>query len=142
MRYTIIFVLFINFIVQGQVTDETTLLINNYFQITNENIVSNNNVIPNNSELKSYVNLLQTGNNNRTYINSLQSDDNQIVSQKGNQNSYEYYNYYSRENSNIIINQEGNQNSIQMFGENSLMKNATINQKSNLKSIVIKNYIN
>ncbi len=141
MKYTIIFILFINFIVQGQITDETTLLINNYFQITNENIVSNNNVISN-SESKSYVNLLQTGNNNRTYINSLQSDDNQIVSQKGNQNSYEYYNYYSRENSNIIINQEGNQNSIQMFGENSLMKNATINQKSNLKSIVIKNYIN
>ena len=38
------------------------------------------------------------------------------------------------------VNQEGTLNSVQVFGENSLMKDAKINQKSDFKSIVVKNY--
>jgi len=125
----------------AQQTDENTLAINNYFQISDEKPVNNN---PSNldASIQSYANIVQTGNENITYINSLQIGDQQVISQKGSQNNYEYYNYYSQENSNMIINQEGNQNSLQIFGENSLMKNATINQKSSFKSVVIKNYTN
>lgn len=127
--------------ITAQQTDETTLAINNYFQISNEKPI-NNNPSKLNSNIQSYVDIVQTGNENNTYINSLQTGDQQVVNQKGNQNNYKYYNYYSHENSNLIINQEGNQNSIQIFGENSLMKNTIINQKSSFKSVVIKNYTN
>ena len=62
------------------------------------------------------------------------------MTQAGQKNNYEYYNYYSNENSNMQVNQEGTLNSVQVFGENSLMKDAKINQKSDFKSIVVKNY--
>jgi len=139
----ILFVLIVAFpvVIKAQQTDDTTLAIQNYFQVANENAVAKNTPLPK-SDVQSYVNLVQTGNENNTYINSLQAGDEQVGNQKGNQNNYEYYNYYSSENSNMIIHQEGDQNSLQIFGENSLMKNAIINQKSSFKSIVIKNYTN
>ena len=125
----------------AQQIDDNSLAINNYFQITSEqpDLKENNHLY---SDRSSYSNVIQSGDENSIYINSLQFDDNQVVKQNGNQNNYEYYNYYSKENSNLKVNQEGNQNSLQVFGENSLMKNAVINQKSDFKSIVIKNYAN
>ena len=134
-------VIFFHTSIFGQQTDENTFVINNYFQVANEKLNIDNTTLSN-LNAQSYVNLKQIGNENNTYINSLQAGDNQVVNQVGSQNNYEYYNYYSQENTNMIINQEGNQNSLQIFGENSLMKNATINQKSNFKSVVIKNYTN
>ena len=127
--------------ISAQQADDNTLAINNYFQITNNKPIAKPTTLPN-TNAQSYVNLVQRGVENKTYINSLQTGDNQAVNQTGNENNYEYYNYYSVENSNLIINQEGNQNSLQLFGENSLMKNAIINQKSSFKSLVIKNYTN
>ena len=123
----------------AQQTDENTLAIQNYFQISDEKPTNNT---PSNLDvdIQSYSNVTQTGNENNTYINTLQAGDQQVINQKGNQNNYEYYNYYSQENSNMTIHQNGNKNSLQVFGENSLMKNATINQKSDFKSMVIKNY--
>ncbi len=126
----------------AQQTDENTLAINNYFQVNNENSKVKTTSLQNVNKQTSYVNLVQVGYENSTYIKSLQTGDNQIVNQIGNQNNYEYYNYYSKENSNLQVNQEGTLNSLQIFGENSLMKNAIINQKSNFKSVVIKNYTN
>ena len=38
------------------------------------------------------------------------------------------------------VEQKGTLNSVQVFGENSMMKDAKINQKSDYKSIVVKNY--
>ena len=140
IKFIILFVTFSTSLTAQQ-TDDTTLAINNYFQLSDEK-PENNNSSKLDGAIQSYVNVLQTGNKNNTYINSLQTEDQQVVNQKGNQNNYEYYNYYSHENSNLIINQEGNQNSLQIFGENSLIKNAVINQKSNFKSLVIKNYTN
>jgi len=140
-KYTIIFILFVNLTFYGQQTDENTFIINNYFNITNENQVYNKSSLSN-ANVQSNVNLEQVGYNNNIYVNSLQIGDNQFVNQAGNQNNYEYYNYYSKENSNLTINQEGTLNSLQIFGENSLSKNALINQKSNFKSIVIINYSN
>ena len=126
--------------ITAQQTDDTTLVINNYFQTVNDNLIVKTSTLPN-ANAQSYVNLVQVGNQNTIYIKSLQTGDEQVVNQKGNKNNYEYYNYYSQENSNLKVNQEGNQNSLQIFGENSLMNNATINQKSNYKGMVIKNYI-
>jgi len=126
--------------IAAQQTDENTLAINNYFQVNNEKPISN--PLKLDTNIQSYVNVEQTGIENNTYINSLQTGDKQVVTQTGDQNNYEYYNYYSREDSNLNVNQEGNQNSLQIFGENSLMKNAVINQKSSFKSLVIKNYTN
>ena len=137
--FVILFLIFQTSVVAQQ-TDETTLAINNYFQVSNEKPINNPSKLDGN--IQSYANVIQTGNENNTYINSLQTGDQQVINQKGNQNNYEYYNYYSQENSNMTIHQEGNQNSLQIFGENSLMKNAIINQKSSFKSIVIKNYTN
>jgi hypothetical protein len=142
MKYLTLVLLFIlPAILFGQQTDDNTLVINEYFNVENDNQIAKNSTLQNlNSQ--SYVQLIQTGNENSIYINSLQKGDNQIVNQVGNQNNYEYYNYYSTENSTIKVNQEGTLNSLQIFGENALMKNAIINQKSKFKSVVIKNYTN
>jgi len=127
--------------IAAQQTDENTLIINTYFQAVSEMPVEKQATLPN-TDGQSFVNLVQMGNENSIYIKSLQTGDNQEVSQVGNQNNYEYYNYYNKENSNLNVNQEGTLNSLQVFGENSLMKDATINQRSNFKSVVIKNYTN
>lgn len=136
-------VLFISFqsSIIAQQTDDVTLTINNYFQNITENPNIKNSSFQN-SNIQSYVSTVQVGNENSVYINSLQTGDQQVINQTGNQNNYEYYNYYSNENSNLNVNQEGTLNSLQVFGENSMMKNAVINQKSSFKSIVIKNYTN
>lgn len=144
MKASIILLLFIVALpitISAQQTDENTLIINTYFQVANEVAVAKKSTLPNN-DIQSYVNLVQAGDENSIYIRSLQTGDSQVVNQTGNQNNYEYYNYYSKENSNLNVNQEGTLNSLQVFGENSLMKDAIINQKSDFKSIVIKNYTN
>ena len=139
--------LFTNFIlifafsvtIVAQQVDDNTLAINNYFQINNKNQV-NNNPSKLDGTIQSYANVVQVGRENNTYIKSLQSGDQQVIIQKGHQNNYEYYNYYSQENSSMQVNQVGNMNSIQVFGENSIMKDAIINQKGNFKTVIIKNY--
>lgn len=137
--YTFIFILALQSVAFGQQSDANTAAINTYFQL--ENDVSGVDVsekqMPSPS---SNVNIVQAGVENDVYINSLQKGDSQDVSQLGDKNNYEFYNYYSTENSNIQVNQEGNLNSVQVFGENSLMKKAVINQKSNYQTIVVKNY--
>ena len=127
--------------VTAQQVDENTLIINTYFQ-TNDNIPSYEKANLTDSDIQSYVNLVQIGNENGIYIKSLQTGDSQVVNQVGNNNNYEYYNYYSKENSSLNVNQEGTLNSLQVFGENSLMKNAIINQKSDFQGLIIKNYTN
>jgi len=127
--------------IAAQQVDENTLIISTYFQINDDKpIAVKANLIESNAQ--SYVDLVQVGYENSIYIKSLQTGDNQEVSQVGNQNNYEYYNYYNKENSNLNVNQEGTLNSLQVFGENSLMKDAIINQRSNFKSVIIKNYTN
>lgn len=126
---------------KAQQTDDNTLAINNYFQqINNKQVTESTDRSV--AKEQTFVNLVQTGNENTVYINALQAGDNQVVNQTGAKNNYEYYNYYSAEHSNLKVNQEGTLNSLQIFGENSLMKNAIINQKSDFKSIVVKNFTN
>ena len=128
-------------LLMAQLSDSNTEAITEYFQITqNEKVLSNATRTKIDQNKASYVSIIQTGNENNVKINSLQTGDEQMVSQTGQQNNYEYYNYYSNKNSSMQVNQEGTLNSLQIFGENSLMKDAKINQKSDFKSLVVKNY--
>ena len=128
-------------VLMAQISDSNTEAINQYFQV-NVNQAESVSPVKQKSSLKegSYVEIAQTGTENNVNINSLQTGDEQVVNQTGRKNNYEYYNYYSKENSSMQVNQEGTLNSVQVFGENSLMKDAKINQKSDFKSIVVKNY--
>jgi hypothetical protein len=125
----------------AQQTDENKFIINEYFRVIEENPTIKK-PLSANSDIASYVNLMQTGRDNNIYIKSLQTGDNQVINQVGYKNNYEYYNFYSTDKSSLSVNQEGILNSLQIFGENSLMKDAVINQKSDFKSVIIKNYTN
>lgn len=125
----------------AQFSDQNSEIIDQYFENIKSSPItfSDQNV---SFEVKSAVQLEQVGELNSVLINALQVGDNQSIMQKGNKNSFEYYCYYSIENINLTVNQTGNSNSLQIYGENSLMKNAIINQKSNFQELVIKNYSN
>jgi hypothetical protein len=129
--------------VYGQFADESTIAIQQYFNgeyspVSNEIATG----LQGTEGFSSSVTVVQSGNENNVYVRSLQSGDEQLVLQNGDNNNYEYYNYYSQENSSMQINQDGTLNSVQVFGENSLMKDAVINQKSDFNTIVIRNYSN
>ena len=139
--FTIVLGLFCCPVLMSQISDSNTEVINQYFQINvNETKSTQTSSDKINPKAGSYVEIVQTGVENNVNINSLQAGDEQVVIQAGQKNNYEYYNYYSNENSNMQVNQEGKLNSVQVFGENSLMKDAKIIQKSDFKSIVVKNY--
>ncbi|MCA0931260.1 hypothetical protein LCM02_02275 [Lutimonas saemankumensis] len=128
-------------VLMAQLSDSNTEVINQYFQVSvNETMVAKTDNVKTKPKAGAYVEIVQTGAENNIRINSLQSGDEQVITQSGQKNNYEYYNYYSNENSSMQVNQEGTLNSVQVFGENSLMKDAKINQKSDFKSIVVKNY--
>ena len=141
MKKILYFVLIITLhaTVKAQNTDENTLIINNYFQVANQTSAISM-VNTQNKKDNSIIQVVQNGDKNNIYINALQTNDQQTVQQTGNHNNYEYYNYYSIENSNLKVNQEGNSNSLQVFGENSLMRNAEIHQKSDFQKIIVKNF--
>lgn len=140
--FTILLGLFICPVLMSQMSDRNTEVINQYFQVKMNEPIQTKIVSPQtNSSKGSYAEVIQKGIENSVKINSLQAGDKQVVTQAGQQNNYEYYNYYSNENSSMQVNQKGTLNSVLVFGENSLMKDAKINQKSDFKSIVVKNYI-
>ena len=127
-----------------QMSDSNSDLITKYFQSDSKNfsLISNRSSDSEVRRASSYINVVQNGEQNSVYVNRLASGDSQEVDQEGNYNSFEYYNYYSQKNSSMQINQDGTLNSVQVFGENSLMKDAVINQKSDFNTIVIRNYSN
>lgn len=61
------------------------------------------------------------------------------VNQKGEENFNEFITYYGEGNLTMDILQEGVGNSILIYGENSLINNMKIVQKSNHKDIIITN---
>jgi len=130
------------FIGNAQQTDETTYIINEYFQLNKEASLLLENKVPITSANQyqySSVKLNQIGNNNQIDIKS-SINDSQTVSQFGNNNDYQFINYYNSAVSNFNIVQQGNSNSLQIYGENSLIKNMSIVQKANFETLVIKNY--
>lgn len=140
--FTILLSICIYPVLMAQISDSNTEAINQYFQANINEPAKASQLTNQKSDrnVGSNVEIVQTGIENNININSLQAGDEQVVTQAGQKNNYEYYNYYSKEDSSMQVNQEGTLNSVQVFGENSLMKDAKINQKSDFKSIVVKNY--
>lgn len=140
----ILFVLFNFTFINGnaQQSDENTFIINQYFQSNKEAapLLENKVAITSANEAQyNLVKLNQIGNNNQIDIKS-RLDDVQAVSQFGNNNDYQFINYYNSSVANFSILQQGNSNSLQIYGENSLIKNLSIVQKGNFETLIIKNY--
>ena len=121
------------------IVDSNTDLIANYFvqqqhfdltNLTNDNlqIDESSNVVIN-----------QIGNNNNAFVLANQ-DNTQILTQQGNANNFEYYTYYNNIESVISTTQTGNNNDIQIFGQNAISKNLTINQHAENQTIWVFNY--
>ena len=78
---------------------------------------------------------------NNNIIDIKQNGNNtEVVNQLGNKNYYSFINYYNNSPLNLNILQKGNSNNLQIYGQNSLIENMSIVQKSNSKTIIIKNY--
>ena len=135
----------ISFQLNAQISDDNTYIINKYFQNTTSEINSAASVIDTNKSIakkdngvNSELNILQYGNYN--YININTTGNKLNSSQVGNNNSYEFLTYYGRNDLNVDVQQIGNSNSVQVYGENSLINNMKIIQKSNFKTITVTNY--
>jgi hypothetical protein len=86
------------------------------------------------------LNFNQVGNSNSIELLDKNINDTQIVNQIGYNNNYQFINYYNNSVSNFKINQLGTSNDLQIYGENSIIKNLSIVQKTNYKTLIIKNY--
>ena len=121
-----------------ELTTEDTYLINRYFQLNKEATAVtknyNQSIVQNN-----LVSLNQIGNQNEIDIKSNANNSQQVI-QKGDQNYYNFINYYNNNPSNFNILQQGQSNSLQIYGQNSIIENISILQKSNAKTLIIKNY--
>lgn len=125
----------------AQITDENTYLINQYFQM-NKDVTAV--VSPKASETTTQtqlnvVSLNQIGAENQIDIKG-SSSNSQNVHQKGQDNYYQFINYYNNNPSNFNILQQGSSNSLQIYGQNSIIENISIVQKSNSKALIITNY--
>ncbi|MBI9041802.1 hypothetical protein [Lutibacter sp.] len=132
-----------NFITAQQLSDENTYVINQYFQSNKElssKLTEAKTLSTNSYQVQSnIVSLNQIGNNNEIDIKQ-KGIDAQKVNQLGNNNYYNFINYYNSTPSNFNITQQGNSNSLQIYGENSIIKNIGIIQKSDFNTLIIKNY--
>lgn len=125
-----------------ELTNENTYLINQYFQLNKEAaaVTQNHNKSGiDNTVQNNLVSLNQIGNQNEIDIKS-NANNSQQVTQKGDQNYYNFINYYNNNPSNFNILQQGRSNSLQIYGQNSIIENISILQKSNAKTLIIKNY--
>jgi len=124
-----------------EITNKNDFIINKYFQLNNNpSLVLENDATSINQSLKSsYIILNQTGNFNQVDLKT-NLNDSQTVNQFGNKNNYTFINYYNNNPSNFNILQQGTSNFLQIYGQNSIINNISIIQKSNFKTIQIINY--
>jgi hypothetical protein len=108
---------------------------------TNPNYLINNNVpsSANNLNASSVVKLNQLGDYNTIDLKA-NVNDSQNVNQLGNKNNYTFINYYNTNPSTMNVLQQGNDNFLQVYGQNSIASKISIIQKSNAKTLIIKNY--
>ncbi len=118
-------------------------LLNNQFQLNNNPnlLLQNQNpeLSKNIQSSDNFVNLNQVGNNNNVELKQIGYEA-QLVSQLGDNNYYGFINYYNKTPLNLNLLQKGNSNSLHIYGVNSIIKNISIIQKTNFKSLIIKNY--
>lgn len=144
IRFALFLVFSLSFFIgYSQETNDNTYLINQYFQaeinasLTNENGLKTQSTQENQNN--NIIVIQQIGENNQ--IGVVKNDqDTQAVEQIGNNNYYNYINYYNNTPLNLNVIQEGNSNSLQIYGQNSIINNMSIVQKSNFKTVVIKNF--
>ncbi len=86
-----------------------------------------------------FIELNQKGINNQIDL-KMSINDAQIISQNGKDNYFQYLNYYNKSASTFNILQQGKANSIHIYGENSLVKKLSIVQKTNHKTLIIRNF--
>lgn len=80
--------------------------------------------------------IVQTGNYNQVAIESQQMQ----VNQAGNYQHLYYTETSKLESSNMNVNMEGANNYIEIYGNNSIMENMSINVQGNDRSVIIRNY--
>lgn len=80
--------------------------------------------------------IVQTGNYNEVAIESQQMQ----VNQTGDHQLLYYTETSKLEPSNMNINMEGANNYIEIYGNNSIMENMSINVQGNDRSVIIRNY--
>lgn len=80
--------------------------------------------------------IVQTGNYNEVAIESQQMQ----VNQTGDHQLLYYTETSKLEPSNMNINMEGANNYIEVYGNNSIMENMSINVQGNDRSVIIRNY--
>jgi len=139
----IILCLFIGIIAYSQKISNQNAFI--YTELTQLNttpnyLIDNATTIPsNNLNVNSVVKLNQLGNFNAIDLKA-NVNDSQTVNQIGNKNNYTFISYYNSNPSSMNILQQGNDNFLQVYGQNSLMSKISIIQKTNAKTLIIKNY--
>ena len=134
----------VSFYSHAQITDDNSQIIASYFQKNNAshftkslNFLENN--AKNNEAFEGSLFIInQTGNKN--FIEIKAASKLQKVEQIGDENKYEFLSYYGKSNLQFDIHQAGKRNSIQILGENSIINEMTILQKSNHKTITIVNH--
>lgn len=80
--------------------------------------------------------IVQTGNYNQVAIESQQMQ----VNQAGDYQHLYYTETSKLESSNMNVNMEGANNYIEIYGNNSIMENMSINVQGNDRSVIIRNY--
>lgn len=80
--------------------------------------------------------IVQTGNYNQVAIESQQMQ----VNQAGDYQHLYYTETSKLESSNMNVNMEGANNYIEVYGNNSIMENMSINIQGNDRSVIIRNY--
>ena len=123
--------------INAQVEDQNTVLINTYFNLSSTNFIDNYGYSE--ANFLQAAAILQFGNNNNIDINS-SGKSQQKVNQIGNNNNFQYIDFYNSADMNIDILQEGNNSSIQVFGTNSLIKDVLIKQSAGNQTLIITNY--
>jgi glucuronate isomerase len=121
-----------------KISDKNAFIYTELTQLnTNPNYLINNNF--NSIQNNTVVTLNQLGNDNVIDLKT-NLKDSQKVNQLGNKNNYTFINYYNANPSNMTILQQGNDNFLQVYGQNSLMSKISIIQKTNAKTLIVKNY--
>lgn len=118
-------------------SDASLLVLENNINLSSSDLISFRN-----SSINNNLNLLsinQVGASNVVDIKK-GARDSQQVNQYGKDNYYSFMDYYNTAPTNMSVLQQGNANSLQIYGTNSFMKNIKITQKSNYKTIIVRNF--
>lgn len=110
-----------------ELSDNNSALINAYFSKPNNDNTS--------------ISITAINQIGRFNTSSIQTSTKKNISiyQQGNFNGYFFISGFGKSDFNLDVIQQGEHNSIHIFGENDLMKNATIRQTGTDKDIIITN---